>query len=101
MPKRIAVVVIIAVADSGADGDGVLGVLESAGDRATRISMAPGAVGCAFAPGVTATRSFAAPGVAGNQPDAGSLASAVEASGHSSIPNLPKKQGWLERGRMQ
>jgi hypothetical protein len=70
VPKRIAAAAITAVADSGADGDGALGVLESAGARATLISMDPDAVGCTFAGGITATGLFAAPGAAGNQPDA-------------------------------
>ena len=67
MPKRIAAAAITAVADSGADGDGALGVLESAGAKATLISMDPGAVGCGFEPGRMATGLFAAPGAAGDQ----------------------------------
>ena len=55
MPRRIAAVAITVVADSGADGVGALGVLESAGARATPISMVRGAVGCVFELGTIAT----------------------------------------------
>jgi hypothetical protein len=56
MPKRIAAAAITAVAGSGAGGVGARGVLESVGARATPISTARGAVGRAFAPGITAAK---------------------------------------------
>jgi hypothetical protein len=43
------------VAGSGVDGDGALGVLESAGAKVTPISTVRGAVGCACEPGMMAT----------------------------------------------
>jgi hypothetical protein len=55
VPKRIAAAAITAVADSGADGDGVLGVLELVGDRGTLTSTARVAVGCMFEPGAMAS----------------------------------------------
>ena len=66
-PKHVVAVATMAVAASGLDGAGVRGGLGSVGAKATRITMARTAGGCAFAPGITDIMSFAMCGDAGDQ----------------------------------